>query len=76
MGNGRRANRNDAAAEKKKREFTLLMGDFVKSWNKLIQLAEKGAWDAKVAKKTRKAFEKLIKSEGWIENPPAADAGH
>ncbi|HXN45776.1 MAG TPA: hypothetical protein VN893_03995 [Bryobacteraceae bacterium] len=56
-----------ALAEKRQREFTILMADFANSWNKLVQVAGRGGWNAKEARKTREAFERLAHSKGWIE---------
>ena len=69
------AHPNEAAkieAEKRQREFNVLMADFAKSWNKLIQVAGRGGWNAKDARKTRQAFERLAHSEGWIEEANAS----
>jgi len=60
-----------ALAEKRQREFTILMADFANSWNKLVQVAGRGGWNAKEARKTREAFERLARSEGWIEESKA-----
>jgi hypothetical protein len=68
------AHPNEAAralAEKRQREFTILMADFANSWNKLVQVAGRGGWNAKEARKTREAFERLAHSEGWIEESKA-----
>ncbi len=62
-----------AAVEKRQREFTVLLADFAGSWNKLMKLADRGGWNAKEAKKTRQAFERLVRSEGWIEENTAKD---
>ena len=60
-----------ADAEKRQREFSILMADFAHSWNKLVQVAGRGGWNAKDARKTREAFERLAHSEGWIEESKA-----
>ncbi len=56
-----------AVAENRQREFAARLSDFADSWNRLIQQANKGGWSAKEARKTREAFERLVRSEGWIE---------
>ncbi len=56
-----------ANAEKRQREFNVLLADFAKSWNKLIQVAGHGGWNAKEARKTREAFERLVRCQAWIE---------
>lgn len=63
-----------ANADKRQREFNLLLADFANNWNKLIQVAGKGGWSAKEARKTRQAFERLVRSEAWIEEAKAAAA--
>ena len=63
-----------ALAEKRQRDFTILMADFANSWNRLVQVAGRGGWNAKEARKTREAFERLAHSEGWIEESKAAGA--
>jgi hypothetical protein len=64
-----------ASAEKRQREFDVLMADFAKSWNKLIQVAGRGGWNAKEARKTREAFERLVRCQAWIEAGKASAAG-
>jgi hypothetical protein len=64
---GRRAAREEDEAAKRQREFTARMAEFANCWNKLILGAQKGTWNAKAAAKTRKAFERLVHSQGWIE---------
>jgi hypothetical protein len=61
-----------ALAEKRQRDFTILMADFASSWNKLVQVAGRGGWNAKDARKTREAFERLAHSDGWIEESKAS----
>ena len=56
-----------ASAEKRQREFDVLMADFAKSWNKLVQVSGRGGWNAKEARKTREAFERLVHCRAWIE---------
>jgi hypothetical protein len=61
--------RNEArVTENNQRELDGRLAEFANSWNKLMGLAEKGVWNAKQAKKTREAFERLIKAQGWIED--------
>jgi len=62
-----------AEAEKRQREFNLLLVDFTKSWNRLMKSAGQGGWNAKDARKTREAFERLLHSGAWIETQPSAD---
>ncbi len=57
-----------ASAECAQRELNDRLADFANAWNKLITLAQKGVWNAKQAAKTRKAFDKLVHSAGWIEH--------
>ena len=61
-----------ADVEKRQREFNALLVDFTNSWNKLIKLSGRGGWNAKEARKTREAFERLAHSDGWIEESKAA----
>jgi len=63
-----------AEAEKRQREFTARVIDFTNSWNKLIQVAGRGGWNAKEARKTREAFERLVRCQAWIEDPNASSA--
>jgi hypothetical protein len=65
--NARKDKAAAASAERAQHELTQHLADFANAWNKLITLAEKGVWNAKQAAKTRKAFDKLVHSEGWIE---------
>ncbi len=65
--------KDEATAERRQRELTSRLADFANSWNKLVQLAEKGVWNAKQAAKTRKAFERLVQAEGWIEDDRRRD---
>jgi hypothetical protein len=60
-----------AEAQRRQHEFAALLSDFTKSWNKLMGLSSKGEWNAKEARKTRKAFERLVRSGAWIEEPQA-----
>ena len=60
--------KHDGSEDRRQRELTSRLADFAISWNKLIQLAEKGVWNAKQAEKTRKAFDRLVRAEGWIED--------
>jgi hypothetical protein len=62
------SSQESVTAANRQQELTIRLADFANSWNKLIQNAQKGVWNAKEAKKTRKAFERLIHSEGWIED--------
>jgi hypothetical protein len=63
-----------ADAEKRQREFSVLAVDFTNSWNKLIKLSARGEWNAKEARKTREAFERLVHCQAWIEDANAASA--
>jgi hypothetical protein len=49
------------------REFTERLAEFATAWNSLMQVAVKGAWNVKQARKTRRAFERLVHSQGWVE---------
>ncbi|HEY1204542.1 MAG: hypothetical protein ABSH46_04650 [Bryobacteraceae bacterium] len=62
----------NAEREKRQREFNVLLVDFTKSWNKLIQLSGRGGWNAKEARKTREAFERLVRCQAWIEDAKAS----
>jgi hypothetical protein len=62
----------NAEREKRQRDFNILLVDFTKSWNKLIQLAGRGGWNAKEARKTREAFERLVRCQAWIEDAKAS----
>lgn len=64
----------NADAEGRQREFHILLADFARSWNKLIQLAGRGGWNAKEARKTREAFERLLRCQAWIEEAKASGA--
>ncbi|HXN45778.1 MAG TPA: hypothetical protein VN893_04005 [Bryobacteraceae bacterium] len=61
-------------AAKRQREFTARVVDFTNSWNKLIQVAGRGGWNTKEARKTREAFERLVHCQAWIEDPNASSA--
>ncbi len=61
------------AAKNNQRELDGRLAEFANSWNKLMTLAEKGIWNARQAKKTRQAFERLIRSQGWVEDKPLPD---
>jgi hypothetical protein len=50
------------------------VADFTNSWNKLIQVAGRGGWNAKEARKTRQAFERLVRCQAWIEDANASAA--
>jgi hypothetical protein len=63
-----------ADREKRQREFTARVVDFTNSWNKLIQVAGRGGWNAKEARKTREAFERLVRCQSWIEDANASSA--
>ncbi len=63
-----------AEAEKRQREFTTRVVDFTNSWNKLIKLSGRGEWNAKEARKTREAFERLVRCQSWIEDANASSA--
>jgi hypothetical protein len=41
------------------------MTSFVKAWNELAEVTNKGAWDARLARKAGDAFHELEKCEGW-----------
>jgi hypothetical protein len=49
------------------REFREHVAEFANAWNALMQDGEKGLWNPKHAHQTRKAFERLIHSKGWVE---------
>ena len=66
---GRHASAGSAAAERRQSEFNSRLIEFTTEWNHLIQSSEHGEWNAKAARKTREAFERLARSEGWIESP-------
>ncbi len=57
----------DRGAQRKERELLDRLGVFADSWNKLMQGAAKGVWNAKEAQKAHKAFERLLQCEGWVE---------
>ncbi len=48
-------------------EFSSRIRVFAQSWNRLMRGAEKGVWKIEDAIKARKAFERLVRSEGWVE---------
>ncbi len=56
-----------ADSQKRQRDFNARLFDFANAWNRLVKTSDKGGWNAKEAKKTREAFERLVRSEGWIE---------
>ena len=70
----RESARKKEAADARRRQYELRnrLAEFANSWNKLMQLAEKGVWNARTAHETRKAFERLTRTEGWIEEPAVA----
>ena len=57
-----------AKLEKAQREFVERLAGFANAWNALMQVHEKGAWNAKQAREAHKAFERLVRSQGWVEN--------
>lgn len=57
-----------AVDESRQRELLKRLTDFAESWNKLMTNAGKGVWNAKEARKTREAFERLIRSGAWVED--------
>ena len=67
------SNRDKEIAQERTQFFNARLADFTKSWNKLMKLADNGVWNAKEAKKTRQAFERLVKTEGWIEESKGSD---
>ena len=60
--------RERAADEKRQREFMERLTEFATAWNALMKVCEKGVWSAKEARHAHKAFERLVRSEGWVEN--------
>jgi hypothetical protein len=63
---GKKADR--AKVEKANLEFNERMTEFASAWNALIKVCEKGVWSAKQARQAHKAFERLVRSQGWVEN--------
>ncbi len=61
-----------AADERRQNELYGKLSEFAESWNRLMQLAQKGVWNAKQAKKTREAFERLVRSNAWTEDTKVA----
>ncbi|MGE5646905.1 MAG: hypothetical protein ACM336_14050 [Acidobacteriota bacterium] len=59
--------RKRAAVEKREREFVERMATFATAWNELVKGSEKGLWSAKHAKEAHKAFDRLVRTEGWVE---------
>jgi hypothetical protein len=49
------------------REFSQRVVEFAGAWNDLIASGSKGVWNAKQARAARKAFERLVHTDGWIE---------
>ncbi|MGE5646908.1 MAG: hypothetical protein ACM336_14065 [Acidobacteriota bacterium] len=60
-------NRKQIAAEKRRLEFTGRVQKFAHLWNQLMEKGAKGTWDPKQAREARKAFESLVRSDGWLE---------
>lgn len=58
-----------AKTAKAEREFLERLADFAKAWNALMKVREDGVWSAKQARRAHKAFERLVRSQGWVENP-------
>jgi hypothetical protein len=59
--------RKAQAAQKRQLEFAQRVVEFTDTWNSLIQKCGKGTWSPKQAKAVRKAFERLLRTEGWME---------
>lgn len=60
--------RERAADEKRQREFMERLTEFATAWNALMKVCEKGVWSSKEARHAHKAFERLVRSQGWVEN--------
>lgn len=56
------------AAAKRQREFEACVVEFTKAWNALMVKGAQGVWSPKQAKAVRKAFTRLVQSEGWMED--------
>jgi len=41
--------------------------DWAGPWNALMKVREKGVWSARQARQAHKAFERLVRSQGWVE---------
>ncbi len=61
------ADRKRVIAEKRKSEFSGRLTEFTNSWNSLMESKSHGKWNPKRAKAARKAFERLVRSQGWFE---------
>jgi len=63
----RSAERKRLNAEKRKLEFAERVVKFTDSYNALMEDGKRGVWNPKRAKAARKAFERLVHSEAWLE---------
>jgi hypothetical protein len=63
----RAADRKLLNAEKRRLEFAERVVKFTDSYNALMENGRKGVWNPKQAKAARKAFERLVHSEAWLE---------
>jgi len=63
------ADRKRLIAEKRKLEFSGRLTEFTNSWNSLMESKSHGKWNPKRAKAARKAFERLVRTPGWLEEP-------
>ena len=55
------------AVQKRQLEFAQRLEEFTNTWNALVHNCDKGVWNPKQAKAVRKAFERLTRTEGWME---------
>ncbi len=60
--------RGKLRAEKRRLEFAERVAAFANAWNTLMENGAKGVWNPKQAKAARKAFDRLVKSDGWFED--------
>ncbi len=72
-GSRRGATPKDRASEALQRKLFKRMTEFTSAWNALVAASAKGIWDLKQAEAVHKAFDRVVHSEGWVEeaDPPA-----
>lgn len=64
---GKADDRKKLKAERLKLEFAERVAEFTNVWNTLMENGAKGVWNPKQAKAAREAFDRVVKSDGWLE---------
>jgi hypothetical protein len=54
-------------AQEADRDFVDRVAKFATAWTALMELRNTGVWNIKQARRTRKAFERLVHSRAWVE---------